>query len=115
MAIRVVVSGTGKMGREVLAALCREADLEPVGVVEKLSSGDSLPLPDGSGAVPLAQEPASLLQRLRPDRRGDFTTADWTPIVARAALAAGVRPVIGTTGLSEEFPLELEKACREKG
>ena len=35
--LRVVVSGTGFMGREVLAAVAREADLEPVGVLEKFS------------------------------------------------------------------------------
>ena len=115
MAIRVVVSGTGKMGREVLAALCREPDLEPVGVIEKLSSGDSLPLPDGSGAVPLAREPGPLLERLRPDVVVDFTNADWTPVLARAALAAGARLVIGTTGLSDGFFAELEKTCREEG
>ena len=39
--IRVVVSGSGYMGREVLAALVREPDLEPVGVIEKFSTESS--------------------------------------------------------------------------
>ena len=35
--ISVLVSGTGFMGREILAAVSREEDLEPVGVIEKFS------------------------------------------------------------------------------
>ena len=115
MPIRVVVSGTGKMGREVLAALCRDPDLEPVGVIEKFSTGGSLALSDLPAGVPLGQEPAPLLERLRPDVVVDFTNADWAPTVARAALAADARPVIGTTGLPEEFLVELERTCRERG
>jgi 4-hydroxy-tetrahydrodipicolinate reductase len=98
--IRVVVSGTGKMGREVLSAVCREPDLEPVGVLEKLS----------------AEEFASLLlARCRPDVVVDFTNAEWAPSVARAALEAGVRLVIGTTGLPDDFVRELGSACKSKG
>lgn len=111
--IRVVVSGTGKMGKEVLAAICRDADFEPVGVLEKFASEDWLSLPDGSGLVPFGAEPAALLERTRPQVVIDFTVGDWAPLVARAALAAGARPVIGTTGLPADFLPELEQRCRE--
>ena len=33
--IRVMVSGSGFMGREVLRGVLGEADMEPVGVIEK--------------------------------------------------------------------------------
>jgi 4-hydroxy-tetrahydrodipicolinate reductase len=114
-AIRVLVSGTGHMGREVLAAVSREDGLEPVGVLEKFSQEEWLSLPDGSGLVPLGNDPATLLPRCRPDAVIDFTNADWTPRVAREALAAGARLVIGTTGLSDAFLRELEAECRSKG
>jgi 4-hydroxy-tetrahydrodipicolinate reductase len=113
--IRVVVSGTGKMGREVLTALCHEPDLEPVGVLEKLSAEEFASLPDGSGLVPLDREPHTLFARCGPDVVVDFTNAEWAPSVARAALQAGARPVIGTTGLPDDFVRELETTCKSKG
>jgi len=115
MAIRVAVSGTGNMGREVLHALCCHPDLEPVGVLEKFSAEEFLSLPDGSGLVPFSTDPAALFARTRPQVVVDFTNAEWTPTMARAALDAGARLVIGTTGLSDEFLRELERDCRQKG
>jgi 4-hydroxy-tetrahydrodipicolinate reductase len=113
--IRVVVSGTGKMGREVLTAVCREPDLQPVGVLEKLSAEEFASLPDGSGLVPLDRDPQVLFGRCRPDVVIDFTNAEWAPTVARAALEAGARLVVGTTGLSDDFLRELETTCKNKG
>ena len=115
MSIRVVVSGTGNMGREVLAAVAREADLEPAGVIEKFSSEDELALPDGAGTIPLSADPASLLDRTKPDVVIDFTNAEWTPHVARAALDRGVRLVIGSTGFPDQWLDSLEAECRERG
>jgi len=113
--IRVVVSGSGFMGREVLAAVSREPDLEPVGVVEKFSTEDSVPLPSGGGLIPLSSDPAALIARVKPRVIVDFTNAQWTPEVTRAALANGASMVIGTTGLSEAFLNELAAECKEKG
>jgi 4-hydroxy-tetrahydrodipicolinate reductase len=113
-AIRVVVSGTGNMGREVLAALCREADVEPVGVLEKFSKEEFLSLPDGSGLIPLGTDPEGLLGRCRPDVVVDFTNADWAPLVAKAALGVGARPVIGTSGLPASFVSDLARQCKER-
>src|SRR3990170_3535906 len=114
MSIKVLVSGTGRMGQEVLAALCREADLEPVGVLDLFAREEFLSLPDGSGLVPFGAEPAALLTRTRPDVVVDFTNAEWTPTVAREALEAGARLVIGTTGLSEAFLQELAAECSQR-
>jgi 4-hydroxy-tetrahydrodipicolinate reductase len=112
--IRVVVSGTGRMGKEVLLGICRDPDVEPVGVLEKFSQEEYLSLPDGSGLVPLGNDPEALLTRTRPQVVIDFTNAEWTARVARAALAVGARPVIGTTGLPDAFVQELERECRER-
>ena len=114
MPIKVLVSGTGKMGREVLATACREADLEPVGVLARAAREEYLSLPDGSGLVPFSADPAGLFTRTRPDVIVDFTDAEYTPVVAREALEAGARLVIGTSGLSEAFLHELERECRER-
>ena len=112
--IRVVVSGSGFMGREVLAAVFREADLEPVGVIEKFANADVAALPDGS-FVPMSNDPEALVAQTRPRVIVDFSNAAWTPHVAQAALAHGASMVIGTTGLAEAFVRELEQGSREKG
>jgi 4-hydroxy-tetrahydrodipicolinate reductase len=103
------------MGQEVLAAVCREADLEPAGVIEKYATETSVALPGSTGSVPMSADPDALLDSVKADVIIDFTNAAWTPVVARAAIARGVRLVIGTTGHSEDFLRELEAGCREKG
>lgn len=114
MPIKVVVSGTGNMGRQVLAAVCAEPDLEPAGVLSRVAGEEYLSLPDGSGLVPFSTEPAALFTRIRPDVVVDFTNAERTPTVAREALEAGARLVIGTSGLSEAFLRELERECCQR-
>jgi 4-hydroxy-tetrahydrodipicolinate reductase len=111
--ISVLVSGTGFMGREVLAAVAREEDLEAVGVVEKFSTEGLISLPTGV-AIPLSNDPAELIGRIKPRVIIDFTNAQWTPEVAKAALANGASMVIGTTGLSESFINEFAAGCKEK-
>src|SRR3990172_6880620 len=114
MPIKVVVSGTGKMGRQVLAAVSAEPELEPVGVLSHIGGEEYLSLPDGSGLVPFGADPAALFTRTRPDVVVDFTNTDYTPIAAREALEGGARLVIGPSGLSEAFLHELDRECRER-
>lgn len=114
-AITVAISGTGKMGREVLAGLCRDQETQPVGVLGRSAGGESLPLPDGSGAVAYGWEPEAFLSRLRPQVVVDFSNAQRTPAVAEAALAAGAHLVVGTSGLSESFLAELDRQFAAQG
>lgn len=114
MSVKVLVCGTGKMGQEVLAAVCGEAEMEPVGVLSRSAGEEYLSLSGESGLVPVGAEPAALISRTRPDVVVDFTNAEWTPTVATAALDAGARLVIGTSGLSDAFLKELGRECRER-
>ena len=111
MTIRVLVSGSGKMGREVLATVCHEDGLEPAGVVDLYADGDTISLPDGAAEVPFGSDPAAVIEKTRPDVAVDFTNAEWTPRLAEAALPAGVRLVIGTSGLQEDFVRHLGAEC----
>jgi 4-hydroxy-tetrahydrodipicolinate reductase len=113
--LNVIVSGSGHMGSEILAALGREADMTPVGVIEKFSTEKTILLPDGSGSLPLSNEPGEMFARVPADVVVDFTNTEWTPLVAMAALRHGVRPVIGTSGLSDGFVADLSYECRAKG
>lgn len=108
--IRVLVSGSGKMGRAIVDAVDADAAFAPVGVVDKLATATLLALPSG-GTVPLIPDAAAAFDETKPDVVIDFTNAAWTPILADVALERGVRLVIGTTGLPQSFVEDLAKRC----
>ena len=113
--IRVAVNGaTGKMGREVVVALCRESDTEPVGAVCKQQRGDSLDLPDGSGTIPISTNLEEVLSATSPHVLVDFTQAEVSMAAVPTAAKYGINLVIGTTGLSEENLQALEVIAQEQ-
>ncbi|MCH7616528.1 MAG: 4-hydroxy-tetrahydrodipicolinate reductase [Chloroflexi bacterium] len=115
MTIKVLISGSGKMGREVLHAVSAQNDMEPVGVVDLLSTEEYISLPGEDGVlVPFERDPSALITRTRPDVIVDFTSAEWTPKLAEAALEGSVRLVSGTSGLSESFVSHLGKECAKQ-
>ncbi|HSE46770.1 MAG TPA: hypothetical protein VLA89_15720, partial [Gemmatimonadales bacterium] len=103
--IRVVVSGSGKMGRQVAQAVHAAPDMELLGFVNSLAGVDNVE------GLPVLKEPVGAFAQYGADVVIDFTNADWTPIVAQAALEAKSRLVIGTTGLSSDFTAWLEREC----
>jgi 4-hydroxy-tetrahydrodipicolinate reductase len=105
---RVAVSGSGKMGRQVAAALAAEPGMAPVAYLDALAGGATI---DG---LPLFRDAARLIAEAGPEVIVDFTNAAWTPTLARAALPAGVRLVIGTTGLPADFMAWLEREAGER-
>jgi 4-hydroxy-tetrahydrodipicolinate reductase len=109
--IRIAVSGAGRMGRQVAAAVLAEPGMTPVAYVDGLAS------PGAIDGLPLFNDAAACFADVKPDVVIDFTNADWTPRLAEAALQRGVRLVIGTTGLSTDFMawLEREAAARRTG
>ena len=63
MTTKVLVSGSGKMGREVLHAVSAETDMEPVGVVDALSAEEYISLPGGEALIPFDRDPAARFSR----------------------------------------------------
>ncbi|HEY7295345.1 MAG TPA: 4-hydroxy-tetrahydrodipicolinate reductase [Dehalococcoidia bacterium] len=110
--LRVIVSGTGRMGREVMAGIARQPDMTVVGVLERFAKGERIALPDG-GDAPLSADAERLLGSVPADALVDFTFHEWTQHVAPLAVRAGVRPVIGTTGLPDPFVERLTRECAE--
>ena len=99
--IKVVVHGAyGRMGREVVKAVCREPGMQLCGAVEQKVVADSLPLPDGTGTVPIATDLAAIIAQCQPDVVVDFTIAAAVMPAVRIATKEGVNLVIGTTGLT---------------
>ena len=108
--IKVVVHGaSGRMGREVVKALCHEPDTQVVGAVEQEVTEDYLPLPDSSGEVPFSSNLEDVLTSCQPDVLVDFTIAHATLPAVRAATKHGVNLVIGTTGLTADELSEIER------
>ena len=112
--ISVVITGvSGKMSREVLLALTKATDIEPIGAVSRNAAEEYLSLPDGSGLIPLSQDASALLNRLKPDVLVDFTNAPYSIETAKTAITAGVRPVIGTSGFTISQVEELAALCAQ--
>ncbi len=112
--LRVVVHGAlGKMGQQVIDAVCHEPEMEMVGAVDLKVAQDCLPLPDDSGTVPSSSDLDSILTGCQPDVMVDFTIARATMPAARIAADRGVNLVIGTTGLTTDDIAEIERLSRE--
>jgi 4-hydroxy-tetrahydrodipicolinate reductase len=109
--LRVLVSGSGKMGRQVAEAVNAAPDMTAVAYVDALAPADEV------GGLRVYRDAGEAMTATKAQVVIDFTNAEWTPVLAKAALPAGVRMVIGTTGLSNEFMgwLERESAQRAIG
>ena len=116
--IPVVINGAGgKMGREVVKAVAGAADMEIIAAVDKNPAllGQDVGEIAGCGAVevPIVNDlEASLVMATQSKIQGvivDFTHPSGVYANTRAAIAYGVRPVVGTTGLSEEQINDLKE------
>jgi 4-hydroxy-tetrahydrodipicolinate reductase len=108
--IKVVVQGAlGRVGREVINALCHEPEMQIVGAVELKVAEDYLSLPDGSGKVPFSADLDYILTQCQPNVLVDFTIAQATIPAVRIAAKQGVSLVIGTTGLTADDVSEIER------
>ncbi|MBO8128832.1 MAG: 4-hydroxy-tetrahydrodipicolinate reductase [Peptococcaceae bacterium] len=114
----VVISGAnGRMGREVIRAISKESDIQLVGAVDLGEVGQDAGVLAGIGAtgVILSNDLASVLEEVKPQVMVDFTTPAVVADNVRLALDHGVRPVVGTTGMSQEDLADIRERCRKKG
>jgi 4-hydroxy-tetrahydrodipicolinate reductase len=114
--IPVLVNGaTGKMGREVIKAVSNAEDLQLIGAIARNSAVQGQDIGELSGCgpleVPVTADLEGMLAFAAQEKEipvmVDFTHPDVVYNNIRAAIAYGVRPVIGTTGLSAEQQREL--------
>jgi 4-hydroxy-tetrahydrodipicolinate reductase len=103
--IKVIVTGAyGKMGREVVKSVLRTEDIELVGAVDAVGEGTDVGAlaEAGSAGIVIEKDLEEVLTRVRPDVAVDFTGPHSVYNNAMLYLKQRVRPVIGTTGLSQE-------------
>jgi 4-hydroxy-tetrahydrodipicolinate reductase len=107
--IPVVVNGaTGKMGREVIKAVAQAEDMVLMGAVDRNPEymGEDIGEIVGCGAleIPVINDLQSTLVLATQEKiQGvmvDFTHPEGVYENVRSAIAYGIRPVVGTTGLS---------------
>ena len=114
--IKVVVHGAlGKVGREVVNAVCRDPDTKLVGAIDINLKEAYLPLPDGSGKVPLSSDLDGILTAQKPDVLVDFSLAKAAMPAARTATKRRVHLVIGTTGLTPADLEEIDRLAKASG
>ncbi len=110
--IPVVVNGAaGKMGREVIKAVSEAPDMNLVGAIDTSPEYQDKDAGELAGLsepleVPITNQMEPMLafasQEKQPAVVVDFTHPDCVYDNIRSAIAYGVRPVVGTTGLSPE-------------
>ena len=109
--IPVVINGAaGKMGREVIKAVSQADDMTLIGAIDRNPQylGQDVGEVAGCGPVeiPILNDlQANLVLATQEKVQGvmvDFTHPSGVYENVRAAIAYGVRPVVGTTGLSPE-------------
>jgi len=106
--ITVAVNGAlGKMGKQVIAAVCQDPSLKLVSAVDVGAVDKILALPDGAGEVPLSADFSVIPEDCRPHVLVDFTIAEAAMAVSRVAAGYGVNLVIGTTGFSDDNLREI--------
>ncbi|MHB8105283.1 MAG: 4-hydroxy-tetrahydrodipicolinate reductase [Dehalococcoidales bacterium] len=107
--IKVLVHGAaGRVGQEVVKAVCQEPDMKLVGAVDIKVAGDSLALPDGS-KVPFSTDFVAVLDSCEPDVVVDFSIAKASMPIVRFAAKKGVNLVIGTTGFNTAELKEMQQ------
>lgn len=115
--IKVAVAGAaGKMGLEVIRALALQDDMDFVGAVDPNHDGEDIGT-FVSGAplhVPCVSSIRDLTGDMRPDVLVDFTTPAVVKSNTLMALEMGIRPVIGTTGMTTNDLQELDDLSRSK-
>jgi len=114
--IKVVLTGSeGKMGRAIGDCLVDQPDMELVGAVDPPFAGKKAEFKGRTLGFEVSCDLVSVLKSRNPDVLVDFTRPDAAADNALIAIRHGVRPVVGTTGITALEMKGLEDACKEKG
>lgn len=117
MTIRVAIAGArGKMGQEAVQTIMKDQNMELVSVLDYKEVGKTLAdtnLFPPTFTVPIFMDLAALHEKTKPDVLVDLTSPESVYRHTRDALELGIRPVVGTTGFSDEELKELTDFTKE--
>lgn len=116
--IRVVVSGAaGRMGRTAIRAIAREPDMLLVGALDRdqavgRDAGEQAGAPRLEVAVTDSME---AVIAAGPEVLVEFAPGQAAAEHARAAIEAGIRPVVGSTGIPQDEIERLGELATQRG
>lgn len=116
--ITVAVAGArGRMGQEVVKMLLQDEQLQFVVAIDTKDEGEDIGkfVVGKEIGVPIYISLEEALTTFTPDVLVDFTTPQSIYRNMDIALTHGVRPVVGTTGLTTEQMEELKNRSKETG
>ena len=117
--INVIVCGAaGKMGQAVIRAVDSEAGFKLVGAVDRSGNpniGKDIGIICGINeiGVKLTGDLKEVISKVQPDVMVDFTMPEIVIVNAQIALKAGIRVVIGTTGMTKDDISDLSKLSKQ--
>ena len=116
--IRVAIAGArGKMGTEAVHTVMKHEAMELVAALDYKDIGATLAdtgLFPASYNVPVFTDMADMVAQTKPDVLVDLTNPHFVYKHTKEALQLGVRPVIGTTGFTDEQLEELTALATHK-
>ncbi|MCX7568669.1 4-hydroxy-tetrahydrodipicolinate reductase [Tumebacillus sp. DT12] len=115
--IRVVVVGAkGKMGRETVKAVMNDPELDFVGAVDRTLDGVQVSevLGFDCGEAAFYNDLGKALIDTNATVMIDFTNPSVVKGNLDKAIELGVRPVVGTTGMTPEEIANWDRECRER-
>jgi 4-hydroxy-tetrahydrodipicolinate reductase len=114
--IRVLVAGAaGRMGREVVRAVCGQEDMELVGAVDQAQVGEEAARVAGLDvrSVSIVSSLSEAIAECKPDVAVDFTVPSAVKANVTTCLKARVACVVGATGLAPADLEEIARRCQE--
>ncbi len=118
MSVAVAVAGAaGRMGRNVVKAVCEDAGTRVVAAVDITCLGEDAGELAGCGpsGVKVRDDLEAALRESGAEVLVDFTWGEVAHRNALTALRCGVSPVIGATGMSAEQVAEIRAAAEAAG
>ncbi|GIN70078.1 4-hydroxy-tetrahydrodipicolinate reductase [Bacillus sp. J14TS2] len=116
--IKIVVAGPrGRMGREAVKLVEETENFQLVAVIDHRHNGMKLAdiLETSQSQVKVYTDIEECFQNEQADVLIDLTTPETGYLHTKTALTYGVRPVVGTTGFSQEELSELKSLAEAKG
>jgi len=114
--IKVLVSGAcGKMGKEIVNAVSNANDMTLVGAVDIINVGEDIGqiVLNKENGVKISDDLKSAITDSNPDVVVDFTQPKSAFLNAKTIFENGARPVIGTTGMTDEDIKALEELSKK--
>lgn len=117
MTIRVAIAGArGKMGKEAVHTVMKNPHMELVAVLDYKDVGETLAatkLFPASFDVPVFMDLAKLHAAAKPEVLVDLTSPEGVYERTKSAMELQIRPVVGTTGFTDEELADLAKLAKD--